>query len=159
MNDLLNEDEFLPKEYNPRGWFNRFYIISSILSTVLFFSVRFLRDYFNNVTATVTIIFSFLIPIIFSMIMVLSKRDNILMLKPKKAAYKVFILFIYCYLSILLLGLVSTFKGRSLHISMLTGFLYTVVATLVLYALLYLVSIAIIIPILKRAQRINKLPQ
>jgi|GEM_PF-3045849 len=160
MKDLLNEDEFLRKEYNPRGWFNRFYIISSVLSTVLFLMARFLLvEYSNAVIATIIAILALLTPFIFSMIMVFSKRDNVLMLHPKKAAYKVFILVLYCCLSFLLVGLISTFEDRSLHISMLIGFFYRVLLTLAIYGLIYLITISIIIPILKRAQRINKLPQ
>lgn len=159
MNDLLNEDEFLPKEYNPKRWFFGFYIVACILSVLFFFSVRFYRDYFTNTSATITVILGLLTPIISSMIMVFAKNDNTLKIRLKSAAYKIFLLFFFCYLSILLLGLFTTFKDRPPHISIVTGMAYTVFITAVLYTVLYLVTISIILPILKRAQRINKLSQ
>lgn len=160
MNDLLDEDDFLPKQYNPKKWFVGFYITASILSVLFFFSVRFYSSYFTNTSANITVILAFLTPIISSMIMVFAKKDNILKLRLKSAAYKIFILYLFCYLSILLLGLFTTFKNRSQYIGTITGMVYTLFITAILYTVLYLVTIAITLPILKRAQKIkNRLPQ
>lgn len=159
MKDLLNEDDFLADKFYSKNWFRYFYLICGTLSTLLFFMVRFYREYFNKFTANLTIIFTFLIPLIASMIMIFAKKDNILKLKPKKAAGSVLYLFLSCYASLLLIGLFVILKSRPFHLTKTTFLINTLLILLLGYGILYLIAIAIIIPVLKRAQKINRLPK
>jgi len=160
MNDLLNEDEFLPKEYNPNRWFIAFYILGSLLSMLTFSMVRFYRELFNNITATITIVFTFLLPLILSLIMVFAKKQNILLLLPIKAAYKIFLLSFFCGISILTIGIIVSYKNSSPNLNIFTNMLYIVLSVGGVYLIVYTLTIAIILSILKRVQKVNKnLPQ
>ncbi|MFP9113307.1 hypothetical protein ACLI1A_05160 [Flavobacterium sp. RHBU_3] len=159
MNDLLNEEEFLPKEYNPKGWFVKFHIVACLLSLIGFGMVRYYRSLFTNTTATITIIFTFLVPLILSLIMILPKREILLQLKPRTVAYKILLLNIFCCTVILALGLIKPLIHSELNLETLKYTALVILLMLAIYAIVYGISMAIIIPILKRAQRINKLPQ
>ena len=155
MNDLLNEDEFSSKVYNPKRWFNTFYLCGSLLSLSIFAMVRFYRELFNNATATLAIVLTFLLPLILSLVMVFSKKKNILLLFPKNAAYHIFILFGFCCASVLSLGIAASIRTLS-NLSLIKNILYTILVIAGIYFIIYLITIAIILPILKRSQKLNR---
>lgn len=155
MNDLLNEEEFLPKEHNPKRWFNIFYALSLAISTVCFWGARLFINYLSDIVGQVIVITGVFMPLLLSLLMIFLKKDNILYLKAKKAASAIAILTLLgfcCFISLMIGATIQDHKNMD-DIPLFFGVISLV------YLGIYLVSIAIILPILKRAQRINKLPQ
>jgi hypothetical protein len=155
MIDLLNEEDFFPKEHNPKRWFNIFYALSLAISTICFWGTRLLRDYLNENIKIVIIIAGLSIPLILSLLMVFLKRENILLLKTKKVAYAIAIVTFLSFCCLLSLTIDVTIKNNKYmdDIPLFFG------AIILVYLGIYLLTIAIVIPILKRARRRNKLPQ
>lgn len=67
MNDLLNEEDFLPKEYNPWKWFYTYSLLGFALNSSLLLTAKYFAnspDLFNF-----SIIFSlFITPVLFSIL-------------------------------------------------------------------------------------------
>lgn len=153
MNDLLNEDEFLPKEYNPKKWFVIFYIASALITAFLYniesiFSFG-TTDSIQIVIGTTAIV----TPIILSMIMILSKRDNRVKLSKKRMISTIGALTGSAYLAVVITVLTYNFihNKTSFELVALSGFL-------LIYAIIYGITLAIIIPIINRYRKTNKTP-
>jgi small-conductance mechanosensitive channel len=67
MKDLLNEEEFLPKEYNPWKWYNTYSLLGLSINSCLLLTTKYFT--YNSSVFSFTIIFMvFIIPILFSVL-------------------------------------------------------------------------------------------
>ena len=150
MDDLLNEEEFLPKEYNPKRWFLIFYL-AGILLTALVPSAEYLLGIeITDLSATLIALALILIPLLLSMVMIFTGKNILLLLKLKKASLKIAILHICCYLTFACFITIKTIVDQNYTLNNIYG----AVVFLGFYFIIYLITIAIILPILKRSQRI-----
>ncbi len=155
MNDLLNEDEFFPKEYNPRRWFLIFYLAGIGLTALVPATEYLLRIETTDLSASIVLIMLALIPSLSSMVMILPGKNVILRLKPNKAALKILIMHVCCYLTFACFLAAKMILDEIYTINEVYGFIIFVI----LYLIVYAITVAIILPILKRSQKINSLPQ
>lgn len=154
MNDLLNEDEFLPKKYNP--W-NRFYIFSvfALLEQISFIVIlkHFVQFSERNTAIMVGITNNFIFPLLIASFMVLGKKE-LLLHTSKKTIIKGLILLECCYLTPLIINSLSNFYTWALtdgieHVyPLLVIPLFTIAFNLALVLVL-------ILPLIKRARKIN----
>lgn len=99
MNDLLNEDEFLTKPYNPWKRFCIYYSVAFLLNLISIASIRFLKPKDALLVFLIIIIF-FVVPPSLSGLMMLRKPE-VAMLPLKLNITSIAILFLCCYMGIL----------------------------------------------------------
>jgi len=159
MNDLLNENEFLPKEYNP--W-NRFYIFSvfTLLEQISFIVIlkHFVQFSERNTAIIVGITNNFVFPLLIATFMILGKKE-LLLHTSKKTIIKGLIILECCYLVPLIINSLSNFYTFALT----DGIEYVSPLLLIpLFTISFNLALALvlILPLINRARKINrKLPQ
>jgi hypothetical protein len=156
MNDLLNEEEFLYADSIPKKWFLLIYLAGIVLTALIPTAEYLFKIEITDTSAIIIAVAMLLIPLLLSMVMILSGKNVILKLSLGNAALKIFTMHACCYLSF---GCFLVTKMVIDDEFTMNNF-YGGLAVLGLYLFIYLVTIAIILPILKRSQRIiKKLPQ
>jgi hypothetical protein len=76
MNDLLNEEEFLPKEYNPWKWYNIYSLaIISVNILLLLTSKYIITD--KNMMGFAIIFTCFITPILFSILATFCPKEQL----------------------------------------------------------------------------------
>ena len=98
MKDLLNEDEFLPKEYNPKRWFVKFYLGAFLGEVTILLLFRY-AVHFSNSTVSILVGISnnFILPLALSLLMVFGKKEVLLNVPKNKILTGILVLH-SCYL-------------------------------------------------------------
>jgi len=152
MNDLLNEDEFLPKEhYNPWRWFALFIILCMLINLGAYWYVKSLMHTYtpNGIDYTLIIIAGsvFIIsPIALSVIMCYANRNRF----KTKTGTLALAIFLVVFTGLL----VNTASSLAMTISQgatITLMVYT--QPFLGYIVIYLVSIALTVPFIRRKQK------
>lgn len=154
MQDLINEDEFLPKEYNPRGWFARYYVIAIVISIIML--ILFKLIHLENITAIIlsAIITGIIIPLSLSLAMVCTKKEILLDTPKSRLVSGIFILQL-CYLTPRLFNLLYTYVMIYFSEGMPEVFM-PLLSPFALLIITYLITLALVIPIVNRARKIKQ---
>ncbi|MFP9099077.1 hypothetical protein ACLI09_08485 [Flavobacterium sp. RHBU_24] len=156
MNDLLNEEEFLPKEYNPKKWFIGFYIICIVTTSFVFYIETIFNIEGTDSSATIISITEILTPLILSIIMIFGRSNNTLKLSKKRTIHSVGLLTFFGCIALTIHAIIDGMVNKYVvGIEVIA----LVILILILYTVIYGIALVIILPILKRAQKINHLPQ
>ena len=155
MNDLLNENEFLPKEYNP--W-NRFYIFSvfTLLEQISFIVIlkHFVQFSERNTAIIVGITNNFVFPLLIASFMILGKKE-LLLHTSKKTIIKGLIILECCYLAPLIINSLSNVYTFALT----DGIEYVSPLMLIpLFTISFNLALALVLtlPLINRARKINR---
>lgn len=156
MNDLLNEEEFLPKEYNPKRRFRKFYVGAFLVEVAILLLFRY-AVHFSNSTVSILVGISnnFILPLALSLIMIFGKKEVLLNLPKSKILTGILILH-SCYLIPLIANSLKNFYEWII----MQGFdqnYWLLLIPLATLAINFGLSVAITIPIVNRARKIRNL--
>lgn len=108
MNDLLNEDEFLPKAYDPWRYFFIYYIAAFLLSLMCTLAIRYAGpadDILNYILGFVFLV----VPTTLSYLMIFRKKE-VAALPLKLNTTGIAVLFLSCFLGVLCAVLFNNFN-------------------------------------------------
>ncbi|MFP9113306.1 hypothetical protein ACLI1A_05155 [Flavobacterium sp. RHBU_3] len=159
MNDLLNEDEFLPKEHNTRWWFWQFFIYSFLGEVTILLIFKYVIHFSSEtVSRLVGISNNFILPLAISMMMVFGKKEVLIHNKKGTIALAVLILQL-CYLSPIIvmsyIKIYNTIFSQDVDTEIIVIYAISPLFSIVVN---YIIAIAIILPIVNRVQKIKNKP-
>lgn len=150
MEDLINEDEFLPEHYNPNSWFGRFYIGAFIFEVLMIVSFRFIVPYNTSLSIFMGIITSFIIPVGLAVVMVFSKKEILLDLRNIAIVKGILILHACFFIPRII---TVTYDYLLIYLEEGISDIFLMLLTpLASFAILYGIALAIIIPLVNRSR-------
>lgn len=154
MNDLLNEEDFLPKEYNPKRWFLKFYLGAFLAEVAILLLFRYAIHFSNStVSILVGITNNFILPLALSLLMVFGKKEVLLNVSKNKILTGIFI-FQCCYLIPLIANSLKNFYEWILTEGFNQNY-WLLLIPLATLAINFGLSVAIAMPIVNRARKIR----
>lgn len=156
MNNLLNEEEFLPKEYNPNKWLTGFYIGAFIFAIVMLIAFRFIRIENVVLRFLLQITTGIIIPIGLSMFIILGKREILLDAKKSDIVKGIFVLQVCFFVPGILLNAYEYYSAYLYRKTLPELLSFSIIyIPLGLSLIFYLITLAIVIPLVNRARKIK----
>lgn len=112
MNDLLNEEDFLPKEYNPWKWFYTYSILAFSINSSLLLTIKYFT-YNSGVFNFAIISTVFIIPIFFSTLVSFFPKQNIT-ITPKTRNFGIALIYTGNLIGILIPAIFIYIKNNTL---------------------------------------------
>lgn len=154
MNDLLSEDEFLSKEYNPKKRFIMFYLMSLVGEAAILLSFKYAVHFSNStVSILVGIANNFILPLALALLMILGKKEVLLNVALNKIITAVLILQC-CYLTPLIINSLSNFYQWILTEGFDQNY-WLLLIPLGTIAINFGLALVIALPIIARARKIR----
>lgn len=157
MNDLLNEDDFLPKEYNPNPWFRKFYAGALIYEVVSITIFRFIHIENQTLSIALGIALGLILPMTVAMTMVFAKKEILLDTKKTIIVRGILMLMACFYIPRTIEMAYNLF-----NIYLLEGVSYEykmLLVPLISCIVLFLVTLGITLPLVNRSRKIKNIKQ
>lgn len=150
MQDLINEEEFIPKKsnYNPWKSFGVFYIVASVIAISYCIFLKFFNP--SEPNGFVLFFMVSILPVILALIMIFRKKENISLCKKTIALSVVLLIGIYCFL---LLFMITINKGMQMFEQ---DYIITFPIFLGIIIILSIITLAIVLPVKFYKERKNK---
>jgi predicted secreted protein len=153
MNNLLNEEEFFPKEYNPNRWFRIFYAGALIYEAISITAFRFIHIESRAVSIALGIVLGLVLPMSAAMTMVFSKKEILLDTSKSKIILGIFLV-LACFfaprIAIAAYDFVNIYLQESNIIEAI------ILMPIAIWLILFIICIAVVLPLVNRARKIKK---
>lgn len=152
MQDLLNEDEFLEKSYNPWKVFRWYYLAAAISVGVLYTIGVSIEDRVTNPNLVLVLLLIMMVgPLYIGPLMIWANKKNFLL--PRSTLLMAMLLLNGLYVAFLsTIALISELKN-GLETFPSEGFVWGLLAVIIIYAIVFGILSAIILTVAARKKR------
>ena len=158
MNNLINEEDFLPKVYNPKRWFGTFYLTAIAIAVIILLLFKFVIPSQSNVwTIFYGVLIAIIIPFSLSLAMVLTKKEILLDTNKSKLATAIFIVQI-CYLAPRIFNLLYSSFLIYLEEGNVSTIFFSLLGPFAALIITYIITLAVAFLIINRSRKIKDHP-